>query len=360
VRIVPDPEARNSVLFDAPLFSGSRCPDCPCKDIIPGDGSPHRISPHCIANGGNAIATLHKLFDPTSNYTHRDLALTIQGGKTQKPKLMARLSYTHPKAQMKSSGQTAGVVMSLSNALYAVAEDGRSFSRPAEGLMDHIHAAQARMSRIRRGLRTAIGGCVGHGRGRLYRSIEESRSREAKWTDAENWRIANDLARWCEYAGVRRIVAARWTKNVADLPREVQKIVLRWPRAALLSETAASSSKCEQVLARTGIEVVFSDEPECRCPICSDAPLLPWTPNRVAHCPSCGYERERDYARCVCLLDANDVDVKPVIRKREAEYQAAKTALESPQEEPDEGQEGGLRSSKPRKRTKRSKKSVPS
>lgn len=287
-----------------------------CLELVPADGKTLHVRLKCIADGPSAIATMRRVLREKDGYRHLDALLFFQGGPTQKPKLMLKLAYSHPRPD-KREGQAAAAVLSFSHAIYAVAADGRSFSLPAEGLIDARKAFYERQRRIKKGSRTTIGGACGHGHKRFDRRIESTRHRESAWIAAQNWNIANDLARWCADLNVNYVFGAEWTSDVSDLPKEVQPLVLRWSRADAFN-------KIQQVLQRNGRTFEKVVEPEVRCPICSEAPQLPWTPNRVSHCPCCGYARERDYARCVCTLDACGVDVKPVVRQREREFQAAR------------------------------------
>lgn len=290
-----------------------------CVSLVPEKGVRH-IRIKCIASGGSAIATLRQILRSENGHVPGDFQVLLQGRPTQKPKLMVKLAYRKPRPEVRPGGQPIGLVFSLSNALYAVAADGRSFSRPADELLAGRQTFAERQRRLQRGRRTATGGMVGHGRSRLYQQISGMRGKEAAWMAEKNWKLANDFQQWCRFVGGGYVYAAKWSADVEKLPKEVQSLVLHWGRADLLG-------KIKQKLEEIGVLSEQLDETSVRCPICADAPLLPWTPNRISHCPACEFTRERDYIRAVGVLEAGGVDVKPIVRKREAEFQAARKVI---------------------------------
>jgi hypothetical protein len=280
------------------------------------------IQLRCIADGRSAIATARKIINGKDGFEHRDLALVFQRGK-----LMAKLTYRCPLPAKVEGGQAAALVMSLRNALYAVAEDGRSWSAPAEPLIARRRRFSKEDARRKQALVYASKGARGHGRRRLFRALAGRRDREARWADAINWRLANEFAAWCARVGVTRVYASSWAENdkqgkPSDVSRAAWALIHRWPREALLG-------RCGEVLNRQGrIVEKMESEKECRCPICAKAPLLPWNESGVARCPECGYVRDRDYIRCVWVLDKAGIDVKPVVRETEAEFRRMKNQLQ--------------------------------
>jgi hypothetical protein len=272
-----------------------------------------------ISDGANAIATLRRLLEGRDGHERRSLMLLPIKGKT---KIIAKVTYEHPKVALSAERtHVCAMVRGWTHLVYAVSDDGAAFGGfGADPLLRDRRRFSAARRTEQRAAKYASDGARGHGHDRLLREVERSQGRETRWARDANYRAAGEFSRWCAEHGIGHVILADGVPKFGrreKIPAELKDLLVRWPWFAI-------GQIVTQVLARDGVAVEEIPEPTLCCPVC-DGNLEP--DKQIARCKSCGFVRQRAYARCVNLLVTSGHDVRPIIQMEEDALRSARKRL---------------------------------
>jgi len=320
-----------------------------------------RIRLKLVASGWRGIDTLRRI--RSGEYEFQDFQAMLKNGKW-----MGSLSHVRPRVPRIMGGRSAAVVFSLHHAICIMTEDVKWHAIPAAGLLAGRRAFGERRARVQRGLSTAPAGARGRGAKRRGRPVQQIGDKERRWIDTQCRQIVAAALRWCRENGVTSLFVAEWNEAsmsqlVGKLPREARKTLLQWPRGVLrryLVEGAGSGSGMAPrtpAEGRTALEAVVVPEPDVRCLLC-DTPI-PWTPDRISSCSSCGASRMRDVVRACRVLQANGIELRDKLKAEQAAFDVSQAELRRLDGDEDEGPDTGtLTLAGPTRRPKAKKPSV--